>query len=172
MADKKIKNFAYTALFLALFIVCSQIVLPFPIPFTLQIFALFCGIEILGCKKVLSGVLCWIIMGFFGIPVFAGFRGGAGVLLDLTGGFIWGFLPTVVCFTVFFKVFKSRLISSVTAMIVFYFCGCLWYTHLYFNGSFSGFVSALTVCVLPFIIPDALKIVLAFYVGKRIRKLL
>lgn len=166
------KNPAYTSLFTALFIVCSWTVLPFPIPFTLQIFALFCGLEILGEKHVLTGIICWILMGSAGLPVFASFKGGIGVLFDATGGFIWGFIPAVICFTAFFKITKSRLISSVTAMLMFYICGCIWYTRLYFGGTANGFASAFTVCVLPFIIPDAIKIILGFYVGKRIKKLI
>ena len=88
----KIRDIAYIGASAALIAVCSWISVPSPVPFTLQTFAVFSAVGILGGRRGTIAVLVYLLLGAVGLPVFAGFRGGVGVLLGTTGGYIAGFL--------------------------------------------------------------------------------
>ncbi|MBQ1892315.1 MAG: biotin transporter BioY, partial [Firmicutes bacterium] len=90
----KTKDMAYIALCAVLLAVCSWISIPFTVPFTLQTFAVFCTLLILGGKRGTVAVAVYILMAAVGLPVLSGFRGGAGALLGTTGGYILGFILT------------------------------------------------------------------------------
>ena len=82
------------ALFAAIIAVCSWIQIPMTVPFTMQTFAVFCALATLGGKGGTISVLIYIVLGAVGVPVFAGFTGGVGILFGTTGGYIIGFLFT------------------------------------------------------------------------------
>ena len=83
---------AYAAVGAVLIAVCSWISIPAAVPFTLQTFAVFFVLSLLGGKLGTLSILVYILLGAAGIPVFAGFSAGLGVLLGSTGGYIAGFL--------------------------------------------------------------------------------
>ena len=58
----------------------------------------FIGIfaALLGGKRCSLAVLVYILLGLVGLPVFAGFSGGVGVLFGTTGGYIIGFLASAL----------------------------------------------------------------------------
>ena len=91
---ERTKKLVYVALFAALTAVLSQISIPLPsgVPLTLQTFAVAAAGFFLGWKSGLFAVAVYIALGACGVPVFAGFTGGAYKLVALTGGFVWGFL--------------------------------------------------------------------------------
>lgn len=95
-AADKTKKMVYTALFAALIAVLSQISIPLPsgVPITLQTFAVAFAGFFLGRKYGLAAVAVYVALGAAGAPVFAGFTGGAYKLVNVTGGFIWGFSPS------------------------------------------------------------------------------
>lgn len=177
MSNRKIKDIVLISLFSAIIVVCSFITIPSAIPFTLQTFAVFLCLNILGAKKGIISILIYIFIGVVGLPVFSGFNGGIGALLNVTGGYIVGFIFSALIFWVITSVFnkKSRkiinLIASFMGLIVCYIFGTLWYVLLYIkNGDSISFISAFTICVLPFIIPDILKIVLSVVISEKINK--
>ena len=88
----KTYDMVYIAIFAVLMAICSWISIPMAVPFTLQTFGVFMAVGILGGKRGTFAVLIYIILGAIGVPVFAGFSGGIGVLLSSTGGYIIGFL--------------------------------------------------------------------------------
>lgn len=178
MSNRKIKDIVLISLFSAIIVVCSFITIPSAIPFTLQTFAVFLCLNILGAKKGIISILIYIFIGVVGLPVFSGFNGGIGALLNVTGGYIVGFIFSALIFWVITSVFnkKSRkiinLIASFMGLIVCYIFGTLWYVLLYIkNGDSISFISAFTICVLPFIIPDILKIVLSVVISEKIAKI-
>lgn len=87
---------AYIALFAVLMAVCSWISIPAVVPFTLQTFGVFVAVSVLGGKRGTLAVVLYLLMGVVGLPVFAGFSGGLGVLLGSTGGYIVGFVFTAL----------------------------------------------------------------------------
>ena len=96
MSNRKIKDIVLISLFSAIIVICSLITIPSVIPFTLQTFALFTIIGILGTKKAFLSVLLYLLLGAVGLPVFSGFRGGIGHLFGVTGGYLLGFLLTTL----------------------------------------------------------------------------
>ena len=179
MSNRKIKDIVLISLFSAIIVVCSFITIPAVVPFTLQTFAVFLCLNILGAKKGIISILIYIFLGVVGLPVFSGFNGGIGALLNVTGGYIVGFIFSALIFWVITSVFnkKSRkiikIIASFAALIGCYIFGTLWYILLFIkNGDTISFTGALTICVLPFIIPDILKILLALSISEKINKLI
>ena len=178
MSNRKIKDIVLISLFSAIIVVCSFITIPAVVPFTLQTFAVFLCLNILGAKKGIISILIYIFLGAVGLPVFSGFNGGIGALLNVTGGYIVGFIFSALIFWGITSVFnkKSRktvkIIASFAGLIGCYIFGTLWYVLLYIkNGDSISFISALTICVLPFIIPDILKIVLSVIISEKIAKI-
>ena len=88
----KTYDIVYIAVFAVIMAICSWISIPAAVPFTLQTFGVFIAVGILGGKRGTLSVLVFILLGAIGVPVFAGFSGGIGVLAGTTGGYIIGFL--------------------------------------------------------------------------------
>jgi biotin transport system substrate-specific component len=179
VSNRKIKDIVLIALFSAIIVVCSFITIPAVVPFTLQTFAVFLCLNILGAKKGIISILIYIFLGVVGLPVFSGFNGGIGALLNVTGGYIIGFIFSALIFGVVTSVLNKKprkiikIIASFGGLIGCYIFGTLWYVLLYIkNGDTMSFTSALTICVLPFIIPDILKIVMSVAISERIKKLI
>ena len=87
---QKIVAMVQIALFAAIIAVCSWIQIPMTVPFTMQTFAVFCALTTLGGKGGTISILIYIVLGAVGVPVFAGFTGGIGILFGTTGGYIIG----------------------------------------------------------------------------------
>ncbi|WP_298483674.1 biotin transporter BioY [uncultured Ruminococcus sp.] len=163
------------ALFAAIMAVCSWIQIPMTVPFTLQTFAIFCALGTLGGKSGSISVLVYIVLGAVGVPVFAGFSGGMGVLMGTTGGYIIGFLFTALLYWAITHFFGEKLpvmiIAMVLGLLVCYAFGTAWFMIVYANANGAvGLITALGWCVFPFIIPDLVKIALAILIAKRIPK--
>ena len=87
----KAKDLCYTALMAVLISVCSWISIQTVVPFTMQTFAVFCALELLGGTRGTMAVAVYLLLGAVGVPVFAGFTGGVGILFGTTGGYLLGF---------------------------------------------------------------------------------
>ena len=81
----KTLDMVYIALFAVLIAICSWISIPATVPFTLQTFGVFVAVGTLGGKRGSLSVLIYLLLGAIGIPVFAGFQGGLGIILGNTG---------------------------------------------------------------------------------------
>lgn len=169
MKRLKTKDLAVVSLCAALMCVCAWIQFPSAVPFTLQTFAVFFISLTFGVKKSLAVTAVYIMLGAVGLPVFSGFQGGVGALLGATGGFILGFIPSVAIVgflkNKLKKGFLFSLVCCVPGLAVCYVAGILWYMFVYGGGDVR---SAVSVCILPFVIPDIIKIILAVTVSGRI----
>lgn len=170
----KTYDMVYIGVFTVLIAVCSWISIPAAVPFTLQTFGVFMAVEVLGGKRGTMAVLVYILMGAVGIPVFAGFQGGIGVIFNTTGGYIVGFLCSALIMwaaeSLFGKKPLVRLLSMTAGLIACYVLGTIWFMVVY--GRTTGAVGLMTVlgwCVIPFIIPDLVKIGLAYFISRKIR---
>ena len=169
------KELDFTALMAVIIAVCSWISIPTTVPFTLQTFGVFMAVGLLGGKKGTISVLVYILLGAVGVPVFAGFSGGIGVLFGTTGGYIVGFLLSGLVYWAMTAAFGEKLpimiIAMVLGLIVCYAFGTAWFMIVYAkNTAPIGLMTALGWCVFPFIIPDCIKIALAIVLTKQLKK--
>lgn len=173
-------DLAYIALFAVLMAVCAWISAPktpISVPFTLQTFAMFAALTILGGRRGFWAVVVYLLMGLVGLPVFTGFQGGPGVLLGTTGGYIIGFIGSALVYWLLTAKLGDRLPAMVCGcllgMLVYYAFGTAWFLALYTStkGPIS-LAAALTACVVPFIVPDLLKMALAVILSRRVGKYL
>ena len=169
-----ITDITMIALFAAVMAVCSWISIPAAVPFTLQTFAVFLTVGLLGGKRGTLTVLVYLMLGAIGMPVFSGFTGGIGHLIGPTGGYIIGFIfSALVMWLAENRCGKSMhvlAVSMVTGLIVCYAFGTVWFMSVYTrNTGEIGLLTALGWCVFPYIIPDAVKIALALLLCRRLR---
>jgi biotin transport system substrate-specific component len=77
------------ALMAAVTAVAAQISVPlFPVPFTLQVFAVILSGLLLGSRYGALSQAIYVLVGAVGVPVFAQFSGGLAVILGPTGGYL------------------------------------------------------------------------------------
>ncbi len=172
-ARNRTRDLAYIALMAALTAVCSWITVPFSlVPFTLQTFAVFFALSLLGGKRGTCVIVLYLCLGLVGLPVFAGFSGGIGPLLGPTGGYLIGFLGTgLVYWAVTARLGDSlpvKLAALVLGLAVCYLFGTLWFVRVYSEP--TTWPAALAMCVLPFIPVDLVKLALALVIGRRVGK--
>ena len=170
----KTADIAYIGLFVAIMAICSWISIPAAVPFTLQTFGVFLAVGVLGGKRGTLAVALYLLMGAVGLPVFAGFSGGAGVLLGSTGGYIVGFLFTALIMWAMEKVPGNRtvvmIISMVLGLLACYAFGTVWFVVVYAQKTGPvGLWTALGWCVFPYLIPDLVKMALALALRRRLR---
>ena len=175
--DSRTRSIAFTALAIAVIAVSAWITIPIgPIPFTLQMFAVTFAIIVLSPKQAICAIAGYLVLGALGVPVFSGMRGGIGVLLGLTGGFLWGYLAGVALAVGFLAIVRSRGIDSfatcVVAGILFtlvaYVCGWAQYMAVAHVDALASFA----VTVAPFIVVDLIKIIAATAVARGVVKAL
>lgn len=161
------------AAFAALMAVCAWISVPAAVPFTMQTFAVFAAAAALGARRGTLAVLVYILLGAAGLPVFSGFKGGIGALMGSTGGYITGFLPcafiTGLLCDRFGRSLQVMIPSMLLGLLICYAIGTGWFMAVYLSAGKEAVLSkVLLMCVVPFIIPDALKIFLAAFIAKRL----
>lgn len=171
----KTYDMAYIAIFTVIMAICSWISIPMAVPFTLQTFGVFVAVGVLGGKRGTLAVLIYILLGAIGLPVFAGFSGGIGALISTTGGYIAGFLFSALVMWGMEKLWGKKpvvqVLSMVIGLIACYAAGTAWFMFIYAkNTGAIGLGTVLGWCVIPFIIPDLVKIGLAFAISKKVRK--
>lgn len=159
------KTMVLCSLFAALIAVCAWISIPVgDIFFTLQTLGIFLSLGLLGGKRGCAAIAIYLLLGAAGMPVFSGFRGGLGALVGVTGGFLWGFL---LCGLTYWALERfSKLPAMIAGQLICYLCGCIWF-YLYAGG---GLWVILLRCVVPFLIPDAAKLYLAYILTRRLSR--
>lgn len=171
--SSRTRSISFGALSIAIIAVSAWITIPIgPIPFTLQMFAVTFAILVLTPKQCLSAIAGYLALGALGVPVFSGMRGGIGVLMGPTGGFLWGYLIGAAAACALLALFRARGIDnfavSVSAGLVFtviaYVCGWAQYMGVAHVGPAASFA----VTVAPFIVVDVLKIVAATAVARAV----
>ena len=171
----KIVKPVMTALGAALLAVCSWITIPFAIPFTMQTFGVFCVLLLLGGKYGTLSIAVYIALGAVGVPVFSGFQAGIGHLLGLTGGYIFGFLLAgvfhIIIEPIFEKSKKTVIPFLILELFICYTVGTVWFSIVaHGRGSAYSILTVLTTCVFPYVIPDLVKLFLAFSLSEAIKK--
>ena len=157
----------------ALMAVCSWISIPAAVPFTMQTFGVFLAVGLLGGKRGTAAVSVYLLLGAIGLPVFSGFTGGIGHMLGATGGYIIGFLFSALVMWLLERLLgrnmKTLVLSMVAGLITCYAFGTVWFVQVYTRASGPiGAGTALAWCVLPYLLPDCVKIILAALLTRRL----
>ena len=156
-----------SSLFAALLAICAWICIPVSdIGHTLQTFGIFLTLQLLGGRWGTVSIGIYLLLGAVGLPVFSGFRGGPGQLLGITGGFLWGFLISGLTYRALERFGKWP--AMIGGLTVCYGCGCLWF--YFYSGGGLGLI--LLRCVVPYLIPDAIKLWLAHSLACRLEKVI
>ena len=168
-------DITYIAIFAVIIAVCSWISIPTFVPFTLQTFGVFLAVAVLGGKRGTLSVLIYLLLGIVGVPVFAEFTSGMGILLGSTGGYIVGFVFSALLMWAMERILgKKRWVLSLSMVLglnVLYAFGTVWFMVVYGRDVETiGVWTALGWCVFPYIIPDLVKIALALTIYKKLAR--
>lgn len=160
------KMIILTGMFAAVLAVLSQIQIPMPsgVPVTLQTFAVALTGFVLGWKYGLASTAVYILLGLVGVPVFTGFAGGLGKIVGPTGGFIWGFLFLAAgCGIARQKINPLlRVLLPSGGLLLCHLLGTLQYTVV----ADQGFLEALMLVSVPYLLKDFISVALAFVAAK------
>lgn len=171
--ESRSRSVAFTALSIAIITVSAWITVPIgPVPFTLQMFAVTFAILVLAPKQAIGAIAGYLALGAIGVPVFSGMRGGVGVLMGPTGGFLWGYLIGVSLAVAVLALFRRRgidnfavgMLCGLVFTAVAYVCG--WFQYMFVAG--VGPLESFLVCVAPFVIVDVIKIAAATAVARAV----
>lgn len=166
------KELILCAFFAAVVVIMAQISIPLPfttVPLTMLIFGVAVTGLILGSKLGFISVLIYLLLGAIGLPVFAKFAGGIGVLLGPTGGYLLA--SPLMAYIVGYA--KERSSSSIViflglvlGLITTYIIGTLMFSKITGNTIYQSIL----YCVLPFLTTDIIKLVLAYAIGTTVSK--
>ena len=174
----KIRDMTQCALFASLLCICAWISLPVAdIAFTMQTFGVFLTLGLLGGKKGTLSILLYLLLGVVGLPVFSGFQGGVGVLLGGTVGYLTGFLLTGILYWLITAMAgngaKARLLAMATGLFACYLVGSVWFCVQYLQpGSPVSFSAVIGKCVVPYLLPDGVKLAAAWLLSGRLKRFL
>jgi len=143
--------------------VSSQIAfyLPFsPVPITGQTFAVLLIGSVLGSRRGGLSLALYVLEGIIGLPVFAGGTGGLAVLFGPTAGYLIGFIPAAILVghlskKGFYRNWISMFFTLSLGLTVIYLFGVLRLL------SFVDYKKVFILGVNPFLVGDAIKIVMA-----------
>ena len=166
----RIKHMTLCGMCAAVLILCAWISFPVgDVAITLQTFGIFLCLGVLGGKLGSVVILVYLLLGAVGTPVFSGFRGGLGVLLGASGGYLTGFLACGLTYWLITSLFpKRQSIGMLTGLLVCYCIGSLWYYQFYLTAGGAGTFTVILLQNLLFLPVDLFKLFLARYVAKRI----
>lgn len=161
------------SLFAVVMAICSWISIPTAVPFTLQTFAVFLTVGVLGGKRGIIAICVYLLLGIIGIPVYAGGTAGIGIILGNTGGYMIGWIFSGLVMWAMEILFGRKnwvlALSMLLGLIVCYIMGTVWFMVVYAKEMGQiGLWTAILWCVVPFIIPDLIKIGLALAIQKRL----
>lgn len=166
----RLKMMTYASLFVALITAGAFITIPAgPVPIVLQnMFVLLAGL-LLGPRWGLASVSIYLLLGLFGLPVFAGGTGGIGRILGPTGGYLIGYLPCVYATGIIARKNNRSVLIDISAMIIgsviVYATGVTWLKF----ASGMGWEKAFTAGMYPFLPGDAVKIAAAAFIAGKLR---
>ncbi|MDR2889450.1 MAG: biotin transporter BioY [Lachnospiraceae bacterium] len=171
-SQNHLRELCQIGVFTAVIAVMAQISIPMPsnVPFTLQTFAIALAGVVLGPRNGAACATLYVLLAAIGVPVLAGFSGGLGMVFGVTGGFILSF--PLLALGAGLGARSGKVIGTVagvtSGVIVNYLCGMIMYSFL----TKSSLATAFIACVLPFILPDILKVIAVILVGKKLRSAL
>ena len=162
MRQGKTRELTAAAMMTALMAILSQVQLSIgPVPFNLAVLGAYLTGLLLPVPYAAGSVAAYIVLGGFGVPVFAGFSGGPAVLFGPTGGYIFGYLFTAVLTALGARGGMHPVRTGVrmaAGLAVCYALGTAWFMAV----MPYTLAQSLAACVTPFVVPDIVKGVAAY----------
>ena len=168
----KTKDMTLIAVMAALICVAGPLTIPAgPIPLSLATFAVYLAGSVLGRKRGTIAVGLYLIIGVIGVPVFSGFSGGFQKLAGVTGGYLAGYLPCAYLSGVGGELRERtgwwfHVLMMIAGTVLLYAVGTA--AFMLHTGNALG--AALSLCVIPFLPGDAVKIAATALLTVPIRK--
>lgn len=174
----KTKNLVLCAVCAAITCVLAPLSIPISgmIPITLATFAVMLSGILLGGRLGALSQVIYLIIGAVGVPVCAGFTPALPKLLGPTGGYLVGYIPLAfVCGAIYsmwgknsrgVKKYAFMLLGMIAGTVVLYAFGTAWFCIL----NHVDVIYALTLCVVPFLIGDAIKIAVVMILAPQLEK--
>jgi len=169
--QKKLRMTIICAFFVAITAILAQMEIPLPlVPISGQTLAVGLTATILGRKYGAITMIGYAAIGSMGVPVFAQAKGGLGVLLGPTGGYIFAFIVAAYVTGLILEktsfTLMYAMIANTAAMIIILLLGTI---QLKFVVDLS-WKEAMISGVYPFIIVGLIKAFLASWLGITIRR--
>jgi len=170
--ETNLKPLVFADLFAALLAAVAPFKIPLgftPVPITLQTLVVLLAGAMLGARYGALSMILYDVVGALGLPVFAGGGSGFGALIGPTGGYLLSY--PVAAFVIGLYVQKRKkpkyfdyVVAMIAGTIIIYVLGASW--GMLVTG--LGVIAILTGWVLPFIIGDTLKLLVAAYIAKNV----
>lgn len=171
MSKINIRQMTLISLFAALTAIGAFVSIPiYPVPLTLQTLFTLLAAMTLGSVMGASSQIIYVMLGVIGLPVFAGFKAGIGILFGPTGGFLFGF---IICAYIIGKIIEVKkeknffyyFLVGLFGMVIIYIAGI---TQLSLVTGI-GVKKALMVGMFPFLPGDILKIIAASFIAHKFK---
>ena len=161
------------ALMTALMCILGPLSIPIgAVPISFTNLVIYIAVYLLGTRLGTISYLVYLLLGTAGLPVFSGYSGGLAKLAGPTGGYLVGFIFMAIISGIFLKKSHYKQLFSILGMVIGTLIAYLFGTIWFVLEAGCTLWYALTVCVFPFLIGDAIKILLASNVGLLIRNTL
>ena len=172
-SDRSAARIPVYAMLCTLIVIGRFIVLPFPIPITMQFLFVNTSALILG-KKGYIPPLTYLFLGLVGLPIFTT-GGGIASLVEPSFGYVIGFVIGAFVTGMLSEKATGTLglsIASICGLMCVYLCGtgyCLLLGKIYYNEP-TPITLLIQLYILPFIIPDTAKCAVSILLYEKLRK--
>ncbi len=172
--QSNLKLLVFSALFAALTAAIAPFKIPLwftPVPITLQTLAVLMSGAMLGPYYGALAMILYVVVGALGLPVFAGGGSGIGALLGPTGGYLISYF---IAAFVIGKVVQMRkepkyvdyVVAMVAGTLIIYLLGAGWAMVVLPELTLTA---VLIGWVLPFIIGDTIKLLIAAHIANTVK---
>lgn len=177
MRNYTLRSMLLAALLAALTAVVAQYRFFLPglptVPVTLQVLAVLLAGGLLGPVWGFAALGLYVLLGAVGLPVFAGFNSGLGVLLGPTGGYLWSYPFAALAVGLIAPPHRRPGMSLTVSgmllgLLIIYAGGAGWAILL--GG--KAVADVMKVWVLPFVPFDLVKLVIAATVSMGVNRAL
>ena len=146
------------------------------VPVSLATFAVMLSGVLLGGPLGALSQLIYVLLAAVGLPVLAGWTGGLGIVLGMTGGYIIGYIPCAWLTGLIYKKYGEtakrpvKILSMILGMtagnIALYVIGTAWFMFI----TEMTLKASLTACVIPFIPGNIIKMAAVIIIGLPVEK--
>ena len=141
------------------------------VPVSLATFAVMLSGVLLGGPLGALSQLIYVLLAAVGLPVLAGWTGGLGIVLGMTGGYIIGYIPCAWLTGLIYKKYGETakkpvkilfmLLGMTAGNIVLYVIGTAWFMFI----TEMTLEASLAACVIPFIPGNIIKMAAVIIIG-------